>query len=149
LNHHTKDKGDVGVAKIISDLTSKGFKLLVPLAEHLPFDLVVYCKQKDRFYKVQCKYKKKTRGVISMNLTTSYSSNNKCHTSRYADVSYDIMAIYCPDTDSVYYISDKETKHLSSGFTLRVDEARNCNNKLVRLAKDYLNFPQHSVSSSG
>ena len=40
--HHTKDKGDLGLTKIISDLTEKEFKVLLPISEHLPFDLVEY-----------------------------------------------------------------------------------------------------------
>lgn len=51
MKHHTKEKGDVGVAKAIADLSIKGFKILTPLTEHLPFDLVVYDTELDIFYK--------------------------------------------------------------------------------------------------
>jgi hypothetical protein len=32
--HHTKDKGDLGVAKVHADLASKGFMVLFPATEH-------------------------------------------------------------------------------------------------------------------
>ena len=40
--HHTKDKGDVGVARTIADLADQGFVVLTALCEHAPFDLVAY-----------------------------------------------------------------------------------------------------------
>lgn len=38
--HHTKDKGDLGVAKVHADLVSKEFTVLFPATEHAAFDLV-------------------------------------------------------------------------------------------------------------
>ena len=40
--HHTKDKGDLGVAKAHADLVEKGWLVLFPTTEHAPFDLVAY-----------------------------------------------------------------------------------------------------------
>lgn len=42
VRHHTKDKGDLGVAKAHADLVTKGFYVLFPTTEHAPFDLVAY-----------------------------------------------------------------------------------------------------------
>jgi hypothetical protein len=38
--HHTKEKGDLGVAKAYCDLVEKGYLVLFPSTEHTPFDLV-------------------------------------------------------------------------------------------------------------
>ena len=51
MTHHTKTKGDLGVAKVIADLTEKGLDVLTPFSEHLPFDLAAY--KKDVFYRIQ------------------------------------------------------------------------------------------------
>ena len=40
--HHTKDKGDLGVAKAYADLVGQGYTVLFPATEHAPFDLVAY-----------------------------------------------------------------------------------------------------------
>lgn len=40
--HFTKDKGDLGVAKVHADLAEKGFTVLFPVTERAPFDLVAY-----------------------------------------------------------------------------------------------------------
>lgn len=44
VRHHTKDKGDLGVAKAHADLAAKGFTVLFPATEHAPFDLVAYAE---------------------------------------------------------------------------------------------------------
>ena len=41
-NHFTKDLGDLGVVKVIGDLTDKGWKVFLPISEHLPIDLIAY-----------------------------------------------------------------------------------------------------------
>ena len=38
--HRTKDKGDLGVACVITDLMKAGIQVSLPLSEHLPFDLI-------------------------------------------------------------------------------------------------------------
>lgn len=42
LRHHTKDEGDLGVAKVHSDLVSQGFTVLFPATAYAPSDLVAY-----------------------------------------------------------------------------------------------------------
>ena len=53
--HHTKDKGDVGVAHAIADLADQGFVVLTALCEHAPFDLVGY--RDAMFLRVSVKYR--------------------------------------------------------------------------------------------
>jgi PD-(D/E)XK endonuclease len=43
--HHTKDKGDLGVAKVHADLACEGFTVLFPATEPAPFDLVAYADE--------------------------------------------------------------------------------------------------------
>jgi hypothetical protein len=55
MTHHTKDKGDLGVAKVHADLVGKGFTVLFPATEHAPFDLVAYAA--GEFHRLQVKYR--------------------------------------------------------------------------------------------
>lgn len=148
MEHHTKEKGDIGVAKVIADLSVKGLKVLAPLTEHLPFDLVAYDRDKDEFYKIQCKYKTKTSGKLQVNLRTSYATKNGSFSSRYSKGSFDVLAIYCPETDKVYYVTEEQVKNLVNSITLRIDEAGTSvsgfNPKEIRRAYDYELFPFRS-----
>ena len=40
IAHHTKTKGDLGVAKAFAYLVEQGYVVLFPATEHAPFDLV-------------------------------------------------------------------------------------------------------------
>jgi PD-(D/E)XK endonuclease len=100
LDHRTKTKGDLAVAKTIVDLTSKGYSVLTPVAcEHLPFDLVAY-KDK-RLYRIQVKYN--SDGFVSKK--TSWSSKKGNHYKNYEPDDFDYYALYLPDLDVVLYPS--------------------------------------------
>lgn len=55
MSHKQKDKGDIAVAKVAADLTTKNYSIFTPaFTEHLPFDLIAYKNGKS--YRIQCKY---------------------------------------------------------------------------------------------
>jgi len=69
MAHHTKDKGDLGVAKAHADLVSQGYLVLFPATEHAPFDLVAY--RDGAFERVQ----RPTRATTSGQHTTVRQSH--------------------------------------------------------------------------
>lgn len=149
--HHTKDKGDLGLVKSIADLTEKGFSILTPISEHLPFDFVAYHVESEKLYRVQAKYSSIKSGMIQVRLKTSYNSRKGCVSTRYAIGSFDIVSIYCPETNAVYYVSEQDTRQNLSTMTLRVNTPKPGNNgaicKTIRYAEDYLNFPFTETSA--
>jgi hypothetical protein len=58
--HHTKDKGDLAVAKVHAGFVERGAIVLLPVTEHAAFDLVAYVDA--TFYRVQVKHRRLTRG---------------------------------------------------------------------------------------
>lgn len=110
--HHTKDKGDLAVAKTIADLTEKGYAVLTPLSEHLPFDLVSYdgCLKR-----IQVKHS--SDGEVRAR--TSWSDKHGNHRKKYNESDFDYYAIYIPEKNVVCYPSIK-----FKGITLRFEEPR-------------------------
>jgi len=101
MKHHTKEKGDIAVTKIIADLTEKGFDILLPISEHLPFDLIAY---KDHIsYRLQCKYA--SDGIAKCK--TSWADKNGNHVKKYSINDFDYFGLYLPDTKSCVYPSAK------------------------------------------
>lgn len=99
----TSKKGDIAVAKTIADLTVKEYNVLVPISEHLKFDLVAY--KDNRFYRIQVKYSAENPHIIR-NSTTRQSSGQTIIT-KYTDDDFDYYAIYLRDKDCVVYPSVK------------------------------------------
>lgn len=133
--HHTKEKGDLGNIKIMADLSSQGFKILTPLSEHLPFDFVIYDMESNKLLKVQSKFKSVYRGVLTANLQTSYSTTKKLFCNRYADASFDVLAIYCPNVDKVVYILETDLRHLKWSINFSFVEKQG-----VRFVDNYTNL---------
>ena len=139
--HHTKNKGDLGVLKAQLDLYEKGYLILTPHTEHSPFDLVAY---KDRnFLRVQVKYRASRNGKIAVPFMTCWTDRNGTHTQDYDKNEVDVMCVYCPDTDKCYYIDPNDC---SKTFVLRLVPSKNNQKTGVNLAEDYLSIPDKRLS---
>lgn len=131
--HETGDKGDIGVAYVTANLIEQGFSVLMPVSSTSPFDLVVY--KNYRFLKIQVKYRQVVNGVISATLRRAAISKGKV-VYRKMDVSdCDILAFYCPDTSSCYYVPVNAIK--TGGISLRLEKPKNGQIKGINLASDF------------
>ena len=137
--HHTKDKGDLGMIQIMADLSRKGFKILTPLSEHLPFDIVAYHPDSGDLYKVQCKYKSSVGGVIKVDLRNCYSSSKGCSVKRYDLGAFDVLGIYAVDIDECLYVKEDSLSGVSSiSISHKNEKSRTAQ---IKKYKDYLSFP--------
>ena len=98
MAHHTKDKGDLGLVKVIADLTEKGFACYVPLSEHGAADLLAIKDRKIRSFQV------KYRENLTISTSTSWSDKNGSHKSTYHVDDFDYFALYLSTNDTVYYV---------------------------------------------
>lgn len=137
MRHHTKDKGDKGIGNVIADLLSKGIQVCLPLSEHLPFDLIAV-KQNGSLLKVSVKYRTLTKGCVYVAFSSSYSDSHGVHTKAVNKDLIDLLAIYCPETKEVYYVTPSE---FDKSVTLRIEVSKNNQTKGVNLAKNYLLVP--------
>lgn len=134
--HHTKDKGDIGALKIQADLAEKGYKILIPLSEHLPFDFVIW--KNGTFKTIQAKYRKvNSRGQLEVKFSTVWADKNGCHTNPMDKTLVDIVAIYCPSQDECYYVCPEDFK---KGISLRVKEPLKYQPSIC-FASDYTALP--------
>src|SRR6478736_3807273 len=77
VRHHTKDKGDLAVAKVHADLVSKGFTVLFPATEHAPFNLVSYAA--GEFHRLQVKYRSARAGAVTVKFRSMWADRNRTH----------------------------------------------------------------------
>ncbi len=134
MKHHTKDKGDKGVGFVIADLLKKGYYVSIPISEHLPFDLIAINSQ-GVTKKLSVKYRKVYRGIISVAFSNCYSDSKGFHYKPIDKKMIDVIAIYCENTNNVYYVNHNDFK---KGVYLRVDKAKNNQTKGVCFADNYL-----------
>lgn len=134
--HHTKDKGDLGVAKAHCDLVEKGFIVLFPATEHAPFDLVAY--KENRFVRLQIKYRRAVNGAIQIPIKSWWSDKNGSHGKLIDKTQIDLFCVYCPDTDQCYYFKPETVEKC---FTLRISTPKNNQAKRVNFADDFTKTP--------
>lgn len=135
MRHHTKEKGDLAVTKVISDMTEKGYSILLPISEHLPFDLVAYINSK--LYRIQVKYVAMRDGSIKIKLYNTWADKNGTHKSVINRDEVDLFAVYCKETNACYYFSPSSIKN-NTQFNLRVDKTKNNQTKNIYYANDFL-----------
>lgn len=101
VRHHTKTKGDIGVAHAAADLTERGHVVCWPATEHAPFDLVTY--KDGRFWRVQVKYRALKGGIMFVELRSVWSNRSGSHSVPVDRREIDLVCVYCPDTRRCYY----------------------------------------------
>lgn len=137
MEHHTKQKGDLGVLKAQVDLFEKGYMILLPQTEHAPFDLVIY--KENNFKRVQVKYKElNQKGHLEIRFRSSYSTRKGTFNKKVDKEQIDVYCVYCPQTDECYYF---DPKAFNKSISLRVDMPKNNQIQNIKFAKDYCKVP--------
>lgn len=130
--HHTKDKGDLGVANAHADLVSQGFVVLFPATEHAPFDLVAY--RDGAFCRLQVKFRSGRSGAVKMQFRSTWSDRNGLHTQPIDKNAIDAVCIYCPETDECYYLRPRDYE---MSVSLRIVASKNGQEAGVLRATDF------------
>jgi hypothetical protein len=139
VGHHTKDKGDLGVAKAHADLLQQGCLVLLPLTEHAPFDLVAY--RDGTFARIQVKYRAMSLGAVSVGFRSSWADSHGTHDKLMDKSEVDVVCLYCPETDECYYV---QPSAFGRSVTLRIEASRNGQRQRVLQAAAFRSMPTAS-----
>ena len=134
--HHTKDKGDLAVAKVQADLIERGATVLLPLTEHAPFDLVAYMGAE--FYRVQVKYRSVSKGCVNVVFKSTWADRHGIHHRPVPMDAVDVIAIYCPATAATYYLNRRDFR---TSVNVRIEPAKNNQASNILAASSCLAFP--------
>lgn len=135
--HPTKEKGDLGVAKVHADLVGMGFTVLFPATEHAPFDLVAY--ENGDFYRLQVKYRSASSGAVKVQFRSMWADRRGTHTTPMDKDAIDIVCIYCPETDQCYYVRPGA---YGTSVTLRITPSGNGQQAGVLYADAFRELPR-------
>ena len=116
--------------KVMADLASQGFLVLSPMSEHRCFDIAAY--RDGQFWRIQVKYRAAKNGVVEVGLISSWADKNGLHKSPVKRSEVDVVAIYCPDTNGCYYVTE-----FGDSISLRLTPTKNGQKKGVLLAEEH------------
>ncbi len=138
MRHHTKDKGDLAVGRVIADLLGHGIQVLLPISEHLPFDLVAVSPSSRELSRVQVKYVSAKKGFMLLGLRSSHADRHGVYNKRISLDEVDAFAVFCPESDTVYYVRrDEIPADLQTRLFLRLKPSRNGQVKRTRPAGNF------------
>jgi hypothetical protein len=144
---NTKDKGNIGEAQVIADLLRQGVQVALPFGDNLPFDLIAVGPDL-RLWKVQVKYARVYRGVLRIRNSRMSENTRRRYEQAYTPTQVDVFAVFCPDTQQVYYVSYSEVSARAI-FHLRVTETQNQQSMGVHWHGDYRSFRDASETRRG
>ena len=123
VDHSTIVNGNKAEAIVLADLIRRGYHVSVPFSGHSPYDLI-FADEWHRLYRLQVKYRTAKNGRIEVPLR-SVHTNSKGAKMKPTNLTFlDGFAIYCPNTDEIYYVSIKELLPNTHVFALNVEDRR-------------------------
>ena|SRR5215211_2798698 len=127
-------KGAIAETAFAAHATRLGFEVYRPVAEGGRFDMILVAGK--RLLRVQCKWGRRTGGVISVNLNTFRRTKDGYVRTVYTADQVDAIGVYCAALDRCYLlpISLLDGRR---GLHLRVDPSKNNQRALVKWAHDY------------
>ena len=126
----TKQKGDIAEAFVTYLLKQNGFNVLIPWGEDNRYDLVT--EKNGVFKRIQVKYATPKNGAIELRVR----SCNNYTVLRYSPKDIDIIALYSPETNKVYFVSMNSIKNKSL-CKLRLTPTKNKQKKFIVMASKF------------
>ena len=142
----TKRKGNIGEAKVVADLLEQGIEVALPFGDNLPFDLVAVGTD-FRLWKVQVKFARAYHDVIRVKNWRQSENTQRRYERIYTPAQVDVFAVYCPDTDQVYYVARDEVGERTT-FYLRIAPTKNQQEAGVHWGENCRSFRDASETTS-
>ncbi|HTD36916.1 MAG TPA: group I intron-associated PD-(D/E)XK endonuclease [Candidatus Limnocylindrales bacterium] len=130
---NTKRVGDISEAHVIAAFAKLGYHVLLPFGENHRYDLVV--DDGERLFRVQVKTGRLRRDgtVIEYSCSSSHAHRGGASRPYFGEIDY--LAVYCPGTQKVYLLPEKELT--ATRAHLRLSPPRNNMSKSIRWASRY------------
>lgn len=130
----TSSIGEVSRWQIIAALTRRGKQLLLPVGDHLRYDLGI--DDEGTFLRIQCKTGRLRNGTVRFP-TCSFTSRRQPGT--YVRRSYrgeiELFGVYCPDNGKCYLVPVEKIG--TNEACLRIVPPRNGQKTRIHWAEDY------------
>ncbi len=99
----TKQKGDIAEQAVILEALKRGWDVLTPVGDRLPYDLVL--NKGERFIKIQVKsaWREKDSGNYVVDVRRTKTNRRKMIRARYSAEDFDLAIVYISDIN-VFYV---------------------------------------------
>lgn len=126
--------GNIGEALAIAEFSKRGFTVLIPFGQNVPYDIVVDINGK--LYKIQCKTTEKVHedGRMRFNICRTNGFTNSHKT--YSNNEVDFIFLHCIENNFIGLISIDETDGKRDIF-IRTKPTKNNQVNGIRIMQEY------------
>jgi len=118
----TKLKADIAEAAVVTALLKRGFKVLKPIGDRLPYDLALDVNGK--LLKIQVKSAWYYNGSYTVDSRRTKTNRRRMLRSRYDDKDFDFAILYIDRIDTFYVMPLSVFSGYKSGISLVESEKR-------------------------
>jgi len=112
----TKLKADIAESAVVTQLLKRKFRVLKPIGDRLPYDLVV--ERDGRFLRIQVKSAWFRNGAYTVDTRRTKTNRRKMVRSRYESGGFDFAVLYIEELDVFYVMPVKVFCSYGSSMTL-------------------------------
>ncbi len=134
---NVNQKGAVGLIEVVRDLTKRGYECFTPIHDYSAVDLIAI--RDNKVYRLQVKYRETFRSMIEVHFRSMV--NGKAVSIDFNAI--DGWAIYCPEVDSVVYVSKHEVDLSKGAFAFRLAEGKKNTTGVKRKIYTEYKFLEH------
>lgn len=131
---HSKQKGNIGELAIATDLAKRGYSVFTESGDLSKVDLIALVGSKA--VRLQIKALTSVDGVLKL-LTYKTGPNYQF---RYSREDFDILGVYCLDTEHILYVGTHELLANGRSFSVRLRAAKNNQVEKTRMWHDFSSF---------
>jgi len=115
---NTNIKGNIGLTKVIADITEKGYEVYLPISDYLPVDLIMV-DSKMNICRLQVKYRNIERNKIIIPFSSVINGKKV----KIDFTKIDGWAVYVPESNQIYYISVNDIDTTKTIFSFRLEKS--------------------------
>lgn len=132
----TREKGNLGELIAMKEMVKKGYDVLLPTSDHVPFDFVAH--KNGELTKVQVKARRNVNGKITdiTLMKNNYYNSQGMQREAYNENDWDWLLVVDIETEKIYKLVRSDFD--AAVLTLRTEAPKNGQTKGIRLAENYL-----------
>ena len=116
--YDTKLLADIAESAVIVELLRRGFKVLQPLGDRLPYDLGIDVNGKLLRIQVKSAWYEASKQLYTVDVRRTKTNRRRMRRERYTSDDFDFAILYLPDRDTCYVMPVEVFTSYQSGISL-------------------------------
>jgi hypothetical protein len=114
----TKLKADIAESAVVTELLKRGFRVLTPVGDRLPYDLTIDCDGRLLRIQVKCAWYDRSKDLYTVDARRTKTNRRHMRRERYDGKDFGFAILYLADRGLFYVMPVDEFTRYRSGVSL-------------------------------